>query len=166
MNNYILVGYMGCGKTTIGQALSKALDINFTDTDAMIVESQKMTINEIFDKYGESHFRDIETKTLEEMCENTNNTVVSCGGGLPLREENRKLLKKLGKVIYLSVKPDTVYDRLKDDDTRPLLRGDANTVKDKINSMLEFRGPIYESCADVVVETDNLSIEEIIDIIK
>ena len=166
MNNYILVGYMGCGKTTIGQALSKALDINFTDTDAMIVESQNMTINDIFDKFGEPHFRDLETKTLEAMCENTKNTVVSCGGGLSLREENRRLLKKLGKVIYLSVKPDTVYDRLKDDDTRPLLRGDADTVKEKINSMLEIRGPIYESCADVIVETDNLSIDEIIDIIK
>lgn len=166
MSNYVLIGYMGCGKTTIGQALSKNMNLKFQDTDAMIVEKQGMSINDIFDRFGEGYFRDLETETLKEMCDSTENTVLSCGGGLPMREENRSLLKKIGKVVYLSVKPDTVYDRLKDDDTRPLLRGDEDTVKEKINSMIKTRGPVYESCADVVIETDNLSIDEIIDIIK
>lgn len=166
MSNYVLIGYMGCGKTTIGQALSKNMNLKFQDTDAIIVEKQGMSINDIFDRFGEGYFRNLETETLKEMCDSTENTVLSCGGGLPMREENRSLLKKIGKVVYLSVKPDTVYDRLKDDDTRPLLRGDEDTVKEKINSMIKTRGPVYESCADVVIETDNLSIDEIIDIIK
>ena len=141
-DNYVLIGYMGAGKTTVGKQLASKCGKQFADTDAMIVEKEKMSINDIFAKYGESHFRTIETNLLKEITDSMSSYVISCGGGLPLKEENRAYLKRLGKVIYLKADESDIIKRLKNDNTRPLLKGPKDEVRAKVHGMLEIRNPI------------------------
>lgn len=158
--NIILIGYMGCGKTTLGKKLSYRERIALLDTDKMIEKKQDMTISEIFKVQGEEVFRQMETDCLKEIAGYMERYIISVGGGLPLREENRKLLKELGCVVYLRAKPDTIYGRLKNDVTRPLLQGED--PEKKIREMLLVRGPIYEQTADAVVDVDEKGYEAII----
>ena len=102
MDNLILIGFMGAGKTTVGKLLAREKGLQFVDTDDRIVAEQKQSIPDIFSKYGESFFRDLETDLLRRMKEDTRHSVISVGGGMPVREENRKLLRALGCVIYLT----------------------------------------------------------------
>lgn len=166
-DNYVLIGYMGAGKTTVGKQLASKCGKQFADTDAMIVEREKMSINDIFAKYGESHFRAIETNLLKEMMDSMSGYVISCGGGLPLKEENRAYLKRLGKVIYLKADESDIIKRLRNDNTRPLLKGPKDEVRAKVHGMLEIRNPIYKEAADSVIVTSDKKISEIVaEIIK
>lgn len=166
-DNYVLIGYMGAGKTTVGKQLASKCGKQFADTDAMIVEKEKMSINDIFAKYGESHFRAIETNLLKEMMDSMSGYVISCGGGLPLKEENRAYLKRLGKVIYLKADESDIIKRLRNDNTRPLLKGPKDEVRAKVHGMLEIRNPIYKEAADSVIVTSDKKISEIVaEIIK
>ena len=115
---------MGCGKTTLGIKLSYKERVGMLDTDKMIEQKNKKSVAEIFDSEGEAAFRQMETDILKEIAQYHERYIISVGGGLPLREENRVLLRDLGEVIYLRAEPDTIYGRLKNDTTRPLLRGD------------------------------------------
>lgn len=160
-HNIILIGYMGCGKTTVGIRLSYAEKIGMLDTDKMIEQKQKKTIAEIFDEEGEAAFRRMETDILKEIADYKDDYVISVGGGLPLKEENRTLLKELGTVIYLRAEAETIYERLKDDTTRPLLRTDA--LQNKIRSMLAERGPLYEEAAAYIIDVDGKTFEEILE---
>jgi shikimate kinase len=156
MNNIILVGYMGSGKTTVGKSLARLMDFKFVDTDEMIVEKENRTINEIFATDGETAFRDIETSLLKQLLhDDRKKLVISTGGGMPLRNENRELLKTLGEVVYLKASSETIYDRIKGDTTRPLLQCDDPKLK--ISKMLMDRGPIYAECANVIVNVDELT---------
>ncbi len=159
MNNIILIGYMGAGKTSVGRELALLENKVFMDTDMAIEKRAGKRIRDIFALEGEAYFRDLETKILEEMLENLSDAVISAGGGLPITEKNRLLLKKLGKVIFLKVKAETVMKRLERDTTRPLLQ-DHNKLT-KIKDMLRLRNPIYESVSDMIMETDQLGCEEI-----
>ena len=160
-NNIVLIGFMGCGKTTVGKALAEKLSYGFLDTDQYIEEKENRAISSIFDEKGEEYFRALETKSLEELVENTERTIVSSGGGLPLREKNAKLIQKLGFVIYLKVKKETVVERLKGDDSRPLLQ--CEDPEKKIEELLEYRNPIYEVGAHLVIEGDDRSVEDIVE---
>lgn len=159
-NNLILIGYMGCGKTTLGKKISFRERIALLDTDKMIEQKQNREISVIFDEEGEAAFRQMETDCLKEMLEYSDRYVISVGGGLPLKAENRELLKELGTVVYLRARPETIYARLKNDTTRPLLRGED--PESKIWSMIKARGPVYEEAADAVVDVDEKSYETII----
>lgn len=159
-NNIILIGYMGCGKSTLGKKLSFRERIALLDTDKMIEQRQGKAISQIFDEEGEAAFRQMETDCLKEIMGYSERYVISVGGGLPLKEENRKLLKELGTVLYLRARPDTIYERLKNDTTRPLLRGDD--PKGKIKSMIENRGPFYEEAADGIIDVDEKGYEAIL----
>ena len=136
---------MGCGKSTIGKRIARDCKMSFVDTDAWIEDNEKVTITEIFATKGEGYFRELETRCLEvlldegnaEACEATERKVISVGGGLPMREENRNLLKQLGTVIYLKATENTIYNRLKDDTTRPLLQGD--NPRKKIRYLMDLR---------------------------
>lgn len=161
-DNYVLIGYMGAGKTTVGMALARETGKKFLDTDALIVKQMNLTISDIFEKYGESYFRELETKLIENLCSSDVDCVISCGGGLPMKEENRPILKKLGKVIYLNVNENDIIRRLKGDKTRPLLRGDKEEVKQRIHNMLEIRDPVYKETADIVIKTGKMKIPEIV----
>ena len=136
MENIILTGYMGCGKTTVGKHIAKRLGYTFVDTDEMIVEQQHRSINEIFADDGEAAFRVMETELLKQMIDaKRDHMVIASGGGMPIREENRRLLAVLGRVVYLKASPETIYGRVKEDTARPLLQCE-NPMK-RIEEMLE-----------------------------
>lgn len=164
MGNVILIGFMGCGKTTVGLRLSYRLRRAVIDTDKEIEKEEKRTISDIFATDGEAYFRDRETACLQKLIENTNNQIISVGGGLPLREENRRLLHELGQVFYLCAEGETIYERLKDDTTRPLLQGGDPLTK--IEALLQERDPYYRAAADVVIAVDGKSFEQILDEIE
>lgn len=163
MNNIVLIGFMGCGKTTIGIKLSYRMRRPMLDTDKLIEKDEGRTISEIFDTDGESYFRDLETKCLKKLIESTNNQIISVGGGLPIREENHALLKELGTVIYLRARAETIYERLKNDKTRPLLQGDDPQLK--IRTLMEKRAAIYEKAADIIIDVDGKDFDTILDAI-
>lgn len=160
MNNVILVGYMGCGKSTVGIRLSYRLKMPFLDTDKEIEKKHSCVISEVFATLGEETFRNWETEYLKKLGERNAAYVISTGGGMVLREENRQLLKKLGTVVYLRAKPETIAERLKGDTTRPLLQTE-NPVQ-KIREMLEKRAPVYEQAADWILDVDHKSFEQIL----
>lgn len=161
MNNIVLIGFMGCGKTTFGKWIAKHHGMDFIDTDDYIEFVQKRSINEIFADQGEEYFRDLETQTIKKLAESVNNSVISVGGGLPVRECNRALLKKLGKVVFLDTSIDELEKRLSKDTKRPLLAG--GKVRDKIEALMRARKDIYESTADCIITTDNQSFEAMYD---
>ena len=132
--NIVLIGFMGSGKTTVGLRLSYKLRKTVIDTDKLIEKKQGRAIKDIFATDGETYFRELETQTLEELVTKARNEIVSVGGGTPVREENRKLLRKIGTVVYLRITADAVCERLKNDTTRPLLQGED--PKGKIEKLL------------------------------
>ena len=152
---------MGCGKSTIGKKMSEILNIKLVDTDAWIEERQGMTVSEIFATKGELFFRDLETGALQEFLEEKETMVISVGGGLPVREENRSLLQQLGQVIYLKAQPETIYNRIKGDTTRPLLQ--TENPMEKIREMLGQREEKYQVAADKIVTVDDKDLSEILD---
>ena len=179
-NNIILIGYMGCGKSTVGSSLAKQLDWEFLDTDAWIEEKEGVSIKEIFAIRGESYFRDLETACLQELLqekeirkeknneerffEKKEGRILSVGGGLPVREENQKLLRELGSVIYLKANANTIYERIKEDVTRPLLQ--TPNPFQKIKDMLREREEKYQATAHRVITVDKKSVLELAEEIR
>lgn len=164
MGNVILIGFMGSGKTTVGFRLSYRLRKPVIDTDKEIEREEQRSIAEIFAREGEAYFRDRETMCLQKLLRTVKEQIISVGGGLPLREENRKLLRELGQVFYLQASAETIYERVKHDTTRPLLQGDD--PQGKIRTMLVERDGYYRDAADVVVNVDGKSFEQILDEIE
>ena len=140
--NIFLIGFMGAGKSTISDYLKNVL--------AMDVD--------IFETYGEEYFRELETNLLIEM-QSRSNVVVSCGGGVPMRDRNVVEMKKNGRVVLLTAKPETILERVKDNHDRPLLENNKNVSF--IADLVEKRRAKYEAAADIVVETDGKSELEI-----
>lgn len=163
-DNIILIGFMGCGKSSVGIKLSYRLKRTIIDTDKWIEKKQKMTVSDIFARDGEAAFRQMETDCLKELIEIADGQIISVGGGLPMKEENHALLKELGRVIYLKITPEAVYERLKGDTTRPLLQ--VEDPMQRISELLAYRGPVYEKCADVIIEVSDKSFEEILEQIE
>ncbi len=163
MKNLILIGFMGAGKTTVGQLLAKEKGMAFSDTDERIASEQGMGIPELFAKYGEPYFRDLETGLLRRMREDTRDTVLSVGGGLPVREENRGLLRGLGCVIYLSAEKGTILSRVKNDGSRPLLEG--GDLEGRVERLMREREALYRQAAHLVIRTDRRSVSQVLRII-
>lgn len=157
--NLILIGFMGAGKTSVGEQLAAHRHRTLIDTDRMIEDITGRTVAEIFQQQGEAAFRRLEGMVLKELAAKAQGEIVSVGGGLPLWEDNKQLLKALGKVIYLRVRPETVIRRLQGDRTRPLLQG--NDVEEKVERLMTFRGPVYESLADCVIDADEKTVMQI-----
>lgn len=162
-DNYILIGFMGAGKTSVGKLLAERTGKRFLDTDELIVQQMGLSINDIFSQHGEDYFRDLETNLLKALCDTAHDAIISVGGGLPMRDENRVYLKKLGMVVYLSNSEATVIKRLKSDSSRPLLRGTKEEVKEKVHNLMSSRKPLYEDAAHHIIHTDKLSKEEVVD---
>ena len=158
-HNIVLIGYMGSGKSTVAKELYIKTGMEVLDTDALIVEEQGKSINGIFQTDGEDAFRKLETELLWRLSEKTSAYILSTGGGMPVREENRKILKKIGTVFFLKAGTDTILERVKGDQQRPLLQG--TDQRTKISRMLAERTPAYESAADHIVETDDRTAEEV-----
>ena len=159
--NVILIGFMGCGKSTVGIKLSYRLRRSLLDTDKIIEKEENRTISDIFVTDGEGYFRDLETQCLKKLIQTEKNQIISVGGGLPIREENHTLLKELGTVVYLRAKPETIYERLKHDTTRPLLQGE--NPQEKIRTLMGQRAAIYEKTADVIIDVDVKDFDTILD---
>ena len=160
MNHVILIGFMGCGKSSVGKALADAMGIPFVDTDGMIEEQAGRKINDIFREDGEEYFRELETSVLKQLLSAQERKVIAVGGGLPVREINREYLKRLGTVVYLLAKVETLTVRLEGDNTRPMLRG--GELKKRIETLMDARGELYGEAADVCVETDDKDFEQIV----
>lgn len=161
--NIILIGFMGSGKTTVGEHLAQQLGYHFQDTDRLLEQKAEDTISRVFEIHGEKYFRDMETELLKELLPALKHTVLSTGGGLPLREENIRLLQELGFVVYLQASKETILSRLVGDRTRPLLQGED--MEQKVERLLGIRTPIYIKAAHENIITDNLSVEEITQLI-
>ena len=141
-----LIGMMGCGKSTCGALLRDRLGLPLLDTDQAIERRTGRTINEIFAEQGEDWFRDRETALLRELARGSESLIVACGGGMPLRAENRELMRQSGRVIFLCRDPARIYDSL-DPAARPL----AREGKAAFFRRYEGRKPLYEAAAHHII---------------
>lgn len=156
--NIVLIGFMGAGKTTISEYLSTMFAMKVVEMDRIIAEREQMSIPDIFATYGEEHFRNLETELLIEL-QSERNVVISCGGGVAMRERNVAEMKKNGRVVLLTASPEVIYSRVKDTDDRPVLKGRKNV--EGISELMEQRRGKYEAAADIVIRTDQKSVLEI-----
>ena len=161
MKRIVLMGFMGAGKTTIGKALAEKLSWDFIDTDAEIEKEQGRKISEIFETEGEQAFRDMETRLLKKLEKSEEQFVLSIGGGMPVREENRELLRQIGTVVYLKATKEELVRRLSGDTSRPLLQGGA--LEEKVAALMAARESIYVETAHQEVVTDGKSVKELIE---
>ena len=158
-NNIILIGFMGSGKTTFGKWIAANKKMEFVDTDELIEKENGITISDIFASKGEVYFRNLETDMLNKLLErDIQNCVISVGGGLPVKEENRELLSQLGTVVYLWADADELVKRLSGDNTRPLLAG--GNLKEKINTLMDARKEIYDSVSDIKIDTKDIAFND------
>lgn len=156
--NIFLIGFMGTGKSTVARAFARYHGMDIIEMDEMIEERHAMSIADIFKQRGEEFFRQEETGLLREI-RDKNNKIVSCGGGVPLREENVEEMKKSGKVVLLTATPQTILERVKDGNNRPLLEN--NKRLEAIAELLQQRKEAYERAADIVVSTEKKTVREI-----
>ena len=163
-NNIMLIGFMGSGKSSIGIKLSYKLQLALSDTDKMIEANEGMSIKELFSLKGENYFRQAETKLLYDIIACENRKIYSLGGGTPIALQNQALICRAGKVVYLRAKPETIYDRLKGDTTRPLLQ--CEDPLGRIKDLMSKRSAIYERCADLIIDVDEFDQSQIVDMIS
>lgn len=158
--NIVLIGLMGSGKSTIGRKLQTLLGYPMIDTDHLIEEKARMTVSEIFAKRGEPAFRELESAILNELsAPGTPRRIIATGGGIIGRKANRRLLSKLGYVVWLQAPVDVILQRTARNRDRPLLQ-DENP-RAKIEKLLIERSPLYHEIADLELETAGLETEEI-----
>ena len=145
MKNIVLIGMMGCGKSTIGSLLSETLSRRLVDTDALIVEREGRSINEMFANHGEQYFRDRELEVSRELGQEQD-LIIACGGGLPLQCACTEALKQNGTIVWLRRDPGETYDTM-DNSGRPLAQQGRQDFLDRFAR----REPIYRACADIVI---------------
>jgi shikimate kinase len=150
---------MGAGKSTIGKLLSNNMKISFVDTDEEVEKHFNMPINNIFDKYGEEGFREIESLILEKSTD----SIVACGGGIVLKKKNRDFIKKNGKCLLLLSNINVLADRLSSENNRPLLND--GIIEDQLEQIWEQRKDLYYNLADQVIEINDKSKKQITDYI-
>lgn len=160
--NIILIGFMGSGKTVIAKELSLRLKYHYLDIDHVIEKKFKCTIPDIFKIKGEAFFREAETQELSEL-KNKSKNIISTGGGIILKHENRQLLKSIGFIVWLKASPEVIYQRLKHNKTRPLLKTADKLTE--IQNLLSARMPFYQSLADLEIDTTDKTISEIVNLI-
>ncbi|MDQ0256282.1 shikimate kinase [Evansella vedderi] len=153
--NIYLVGFMGVGKTTVGKELAKAIERSFVDLDEYIIQKQQLTIPEIFERFGESGFRKMETDALKDCF--GKKAVVSTGGGIVEVESNIQCMEKSGIIVFLNASFETIYDRIKGDSTRPLTNEGLSGLKNRF----ERRIPLYKK-GKIIIDTEEKSVEEVI----
>lgn len=169
----VLVGMKGCGKSTVGKLLAKKLNIPFIELDDELekihfkTKKEKFTCREIYRKYGQEYFRTLETAALNKLSQdlNVNNFVLACGGGTPLNMANQKILKSLGKIIYLKPDNDALLERIIKSGT-PAFFSNPDDPKKSFDELLKSRNPIYEKLAGGVLECENKNPEQIVNMIK
>ena len=156
--NIILCGMMGVGKSTVGVRIGELTGRMWYDTDVVITDRHGR-ISDIFEYYGEAHFRSLETEVVRELS-GRDGLVISTGGGLVLKPENSELLKQNGKIFFMRASFETLLKRVRADETRPLLKNTGKTAE-SLGKLLAQRTPVYEHVADYIVDTDGKSIDEV-----
>jgi shikimate kinase len=163
VTNIIFVGLMGAGKTTVGRTLAKNLKKTFLDTDLEIEKRTGVKIPVIFEMEGEQGFRKRESTVLDELSQR-DNVVLATGGGAVLDEHNRALMKQRGLVVYLRADIHDLYMRTRNDKNRPLLQ--TADPQQKLRQLFEIRDPLYQQVADIVVDTGNQPVANIVNKIQ
>jgi len=154
--NVYLIGPMGSGKTTIGQRLAKLLDLEFLDTDLELEKQTGASVGLIFDLEGEQGFRKRETAMLKKLV-TRERILLATGGGTVVREENRRLLRSSGLVVFLRTSVGQQLRRLCNDKSRPLLQ--SGNREEKLTRLAEERNPLYEQTADLVFPSQNRGLD-------
>lgn len=157
-HNIALIGFMGTGKSTISRYLKDMLALKEVDVDAMIVKNQNMAIKDIFAEHGEEYFRRCESEAILSL-KDCRQSVISCGGGAVIREENVINLKKISRIVLLTASPETILKRVKGSEERPILNGNMNV--EFIKELMEKRADYYYKAADVIIETDHKDVSQI-----
>lgn len=157
-NNIALIGMMGSGKTTVARELSKLIpEYSLSDIDEEIEKSTGKKISDIFLKYGEAHFRNLEKDKIEKISQKQNQ-IISLGGGAFENEENRTIILNSSITIYLKTSPQEIFSRVKNEFHRPLLQ--KNCTTERITELIKKREPNYLK-ADIIITTDNKKPEDI-----
>lgn len=156
----VLVGGMGCGKSTIGQHLHKDTGLPLIDIDHFIESRENCSIPEIFSRHGEEYFRDMETAVLKNLLAKGTPEIgiISTGGGIVKRKKNRKLLKKLGFVVWINLSPEVAFERIQHNKNRPLLQ--TEDPFGTLSRIMEERMPLYSEVADLIIDTAPLTPQE------
>ncbi|MBU1084685.1 MAG: shikimate kinase [Candidatus Omnitrophota bacterium] len=162
MKNIVIVGFMGTGKTTTAKILARKLGIEYISIDDIIEQKEGRSISDIFAELGEGHFRETEKRTIKEMSGGSAK-VIDAGGGAVLDPDNMKELKTGGVVVCLWASPEVIYERVKNEEHRPLLKVEDPLTR--IKELIEKRRPFYEK-ADLHIDTTDLSLEETTDKIE
>lgn len=142
-----LIGFMGSGKSTLGQRVAEMMQVPFTDTDTLVTSAAGKDIQQIFDLYGESRFRELEKAALRETIQ-IEKSIIATGGGLPCFEDNMRWMKQHGITIYLQWSDEQLLAHLEEHkEDRPLLKGKSHAEKESWRTLLQSRKPIYELAA-------------------
>ena len=161
--NVVLIGYRGCGKTSVGRSLATRLGWTFVDTDDLIEAAAGCSIREIFEREGEAGFRVRETTAVQEVARGTQQ-VISVGGGAILSADNRTMLRGAGVCVWLTAPPEELHRRLQADprsgSTRPALT--SKSELEEIRHLLQRRAPLYAELAEHVVDTAGRSLEQVV----
>ncbi len=159
--NIALIGYMGTGKTAVGQLLAEKLGMNFVELDWIIEQEAGKSIPDIFREEGEIGFREREIEATKKIA-GEKNCIIACGGGIVLNKINIDRLKEGARIVYLTASPSTILNRVSGQaGQRPLLE-----VEDQlkaINEMLKFRKPFYERAAEITINTSRLSVDAVVE---
>lgn len=155
--NIVLIGFMGTGKTTVGKIVAQKIGFDFIDVDETIERLTGMKISDIFSKFGEARFRDIETEIIKLITKKTGQ-VIATGGGAVLRDENIQALKKNGIIFCLEASEEVIFERVKESTDRPLLK--VEKPLERIRELLCQRKSRY-GLSDFVINTDRLTINEV-----
>lgn len=157
MKNVILVGMPSCGKSTVGVVLAKTMNKGFVDTDILIQQAESRTLQEIIDEKGNDYFHHVEERVLLDF--DGKNYVVATGGSAIYFDRAMDKFKEKGLVVYIKVSLDTILERLNNIKTRGVTLEKGQTIAD----LFEQRVPLYEKHADLVIEADGLSVEEVVE---
>ena len=168
ITHLLLTGYRGCGKSAVGQLLSVSLSRKLIDIDLAIESSTGKSIADIFSQIGHEGFRDLESTQIASLVLLKESAIISLGGGAVLRPENRKCIRNLGKTVWLQATPETILERISNDETTQMRRPKLSKLGDleEIRSILEMRIPWYNEVADLAVSTDDKSLECVAEIIS
>ncbi len=157
MKNVILVGMPSCGKSTIGVVLAKTMNKGFVDTDLLIQQKEGKTLQNIINEHGNDYFHHVEESVLLET--NVRNFVIATGGSAIYFDRAMEHFKENGKVVYIKVSLETILERLNNIKTRGVTLGKGQTIED----LYKQRVPLYEKHADLVIEAEHLTIEEVVE---